>query len=134
MLAKTGDTPKTESGNVLDVIGCSDMMMPASKDLSVSVLLGTRKLSSASTDSRLRFEFEQSGGIRIRHLRLDDKRAYEFGITCNTCGFWFERKEGANGSVSLDDMADALDHGLTSVEEETTRRIADCLPSGEYKR
>ena len=98
----------------------------------MSAIVETRKVSSASTDSRLRFEFEQSGAIHIRHLRLDDKRAYEFGITCNTCQFWFERKAGANESVSLEDVADALNHGLDSLEEETTQRIADRLPSGEY--
>lgn len=98
----------------------------------MSALVGTRKVSSRSTDSRLRFEFEQSGAIQIRHLRLDGKRAYEFGIKCNTCHFWFERKAGANGSVSLEDVADALNHGLTTLEEETTQSIADCLPSGEY--
>jgi hypothetical protein len=98
----------------------------------VSAIVGTRKVLSTSPDSRLRFEFEQSGAIRIRHLRLDDKRAYEFGITCNTCQFWFERKAGANGSISLEAVAHDLNHGLTSVEEETTQRIADSLPSGEY--
>lgn len=108
------------------------MMIDISKDICVSVLLGTRKVSSRNTNSRLRFEFEGPGGIQDRHLRLDDKRAYEFGITCNTCGFWFERKAGANGSVSLEDVANALDHGLTTLEDETTQLIADCLPSGEY--
>jgi hypothetical protein len=98
----------------------------------MSVLIETRKVSSNSTDSRLRFEREESGAIGIRYLRLDDQRAYEFGITCNTCQFWFERKSGANASISLGEVADILNGGLTMLQEPMVQTISNNLPRGDY--
>jgi hypothetical protein len=98
----------------------------------MSVLIEKRNVSNTGDDSRLRFEAEQSGAIKIRYLRLDDKRAYEFGITCNTCQFWFERKSGANASLSLGDLADNLNNGLTTLDGMMIQRIADSLPRGDY--
>ncbi|MGO8793622.1 MAG: hypothetical protein ACLQLC_02270 [Candidatus Sulfotelmatobacter sp.] len=110
----------------------NDYDVGGSKGWLVSVAVEIRGVSSRSADSRLRFEFEKSGAILIRHLRLDDRRAYEFGITCNTCQFWFERKSGANGSLPLENIADTLNDGLTTLEAGTTQSIADSLPSGDY--
>ncbi len=107
------------------------LAVPA-KTLHMSILIEKRKVSTNSTDSRLQFETEQSGAIAIRYLRLDDKRAYEFGITCNTCQFWFERKSGANASISLDEVADSLNNGLTTLDETMIQSIARNLPAGDY--
>jgi hypothetical protein len=98
----------------------------------MSVLIEERRVSNGADNSRLRFEREQSGAIKIRYLRLDDKRAYEFGVTCNTCYFWFERKGGANASLSLQDLADNLNNGLTTLDGTVTDRIAESLPKGDY--
>jgi hypothetical protein len=54
------------------------------------------------------------------------------GNNCNTCEFWFERRDGANGSLSLRDAAEALNHGLVTLDEKITQNIADCLPNGDY--
>lgn len=98
----------------------------------MTTLIGTRRLLSNNHESRLEFEIEKSGAISIRYLRLDDKRAYECGNNCNTCAFWFERRDGANGSLSFADAAEILNLGLVTLDDKIIQNIADCLPCGDY--
>ncbi len=86
-------------------------------------------LKTGSPTSRLRFETD----LGLRYLLLDGRRAYLLGIGCQTCSFLFERLPGANQAVEIESTAEALRHGINSLNEEVVGVIGLGLPEGEYQ-
>ena len=90
-------------------------------------------LKTGSPNSRLKFESDIGPvGIGLRYLVLDGKRAYNLGINCQTCSFFFERMSGAIHSVEIQETADALRHGVNSLNEKVVGTVGQGLPEGEY--
>lgn len=67
-----------------------------------------------------------------RLLLLDELPAFELSFWCGTCQFLFRRLEGANQTVSLDDMRERLTDGLNEIEDDIVERFAQLLPEGIY--
>jgi hypothetical protein len=63
---------------------------------------------------------------------LGEKPAFELSFWCGTCPFLFKRLEGANETVSLEDLESQLGAGLDGLDEEIINRFAALLPSAEY--
>ena len=53
-----------------------------------------------------------------RFLTLDNKKAYHIGNICDTCEFFFERLEGANQSIPIQDKAEFLRDGLNNLDDD----------------
>jgi hypothetical protein len=84
---------------------------------------------------RLRFgeEAKPEGAWAGRRLMwLGEKPAFELSFWCGTCPFLFKRLEGANETVSLEDLESQLGAGLDGLDEEIINRFAALLPSAEY--
>src|SRR5690348_6644216 len=67
-----------------------------------------------------------------RVLSLDAEPAYELSFWCGTCPFLFERLEGANQTLSLEDVQARLNEGLDRVEQSVLQAFAALLPHGRY--
>lgn len=90
-------------------------------------------LQTGNPNSRLKFESDIGPvGIGLRFLALDGKRAYNIGINCQTCSFFFERLSGANHLPEIQDTADALRLGVSSLDEDVVVTVGMGLPEGEY--
>jgi hypothetical protein len=89
------------------------------------------------TDSKSIVSFDTKGGgqweVWHRYISIDGKPAYEIGNICGTCSFYFERLEGANQSVHPAGLIEQLNEGLPSLDEKTTKKIAEIIPNGKYK-
>lgn len=68
-----------------------------------------------------------------RFITLDGKKAYHIGNICGTCGFFFERLEGANGKVSPAELSKRFRVGITELDGDLLRIVADALPTGVYR-
>jgi hypothetical protein len=96
-------------------------------------ILGSKRLSTGSQSSRLRFESTLGPvGIRDRYLLLDGKRAYNLGNNCQTCALLFQRLPGATESLRIEETADRLRHGIDSLDCEVVETLGRGLPEGEY--
>jgi hypothetical protein len=84
--------------------------------------------SAGSGASRLGFEFEGWS----RYLTLDGRRAFLIGGRCDTCEFLFERLDGANDKVEIEETTAALRTGVVSLSDPVVGRLASGLPEGEY--
>src|SRR2546422_6072629 len=76
--------------------------------------------------------FEWTTNEWPRYLTLKGKRAYFIGGTCETCAFLFERLEGANKSVSPQQVSEELKLGLHEVGIELLNEVSAVMPKGEY--
>ena len=80
--------------------------------------------------------FETTGGgsweVWNRYISVEGKKAYEIGNVCGTCGFYFERMEGANRSIHAADAIDALNRGLSSIDETAVGKLKEIVPDGPY--
>lgn len=65
-------------------------------------------------------------------LTLDDKPAFELSSWCGTCQFLFQRMEGANQSLSLDEMRGRLTRGLDDFDASVVSAFGGLLPEGQY--
>jgi hypothetical protein len=86
-------------------------------------------------DSRLRFGEEPKApgawaGRRV--LSLDERPAFELSFWCGTCQFLFRRLEGANDTLSLDDLQTRLSDGLCGFDDEVIGAFAQLLPEDDY--
>lgn len=68
-----------------------------------------------------------------RFLRLADRPAFELAFPCGTCPLLFDRRDGANTRVSLDDPDGQLAAGLTTVDNGVVERYGGLLPNGLYQ-
>lgn len=88
-----------------------------------------------SGSSRLRFhEVDKpvGGGAGRRVLSLDDVPAFELSWWCGTCQFLFRRLEGANETLSLDDMAGHLANGISDIDKDVIATFSALLPEDDY--
>jgi len=79
--------------------------------------------------------FETAGGgwpVWDRYLTLAGRRAYHIGNICNTCAFFFTRMEGANQSISTEEVADRLEAGIQELDHPWLERVGRILPAGRY--
>jgi len=96
-------------------------------------ILDVRFIQTGSSTSRIKFEVDSGPvGIGNRYLTLDHKRAYSLGNNCQTCSFLFERLDGAIRSVEVDQTAEALKAGVSSLSDPLVEEIGTGLPLGEY--
>jgi hypothetical protein len=86
------------------------------------------------TPSRLRFgeEAKQEGTWAGRRLLwLDDEPAFELSFWCGTCAFLFRRLEGANQTVSVEQLQDRLTDGI-GIEPDIIATFSELLPEDDY--
>jgi hypothetical protein len=67
-----------------------------------------------------------------RLLWLEGKPAFELSLWCGTCPFLFKRMDGANGTLSIDDLTVALDAGTTGIDVGIVQAFGSLLPRGQY--
>lgn len=91
-------------------------------------VIGLKRITVEGSNSVLGFELEGWS----RFLTLDTKRAYHIGGRCDTCGFLFERLDGANRSVSVEGLASDMAAGLNSLDERFMDRVSQVLLTGDY--
>ncbi|MFG2284762.1 hypothetical protein ACGFOU_01560 [Streptomyces sp. NPDC048595] len=94
-----------------------------------------RRLGAPGTEARLRFETEtrQSGsGPGRRLLVLDGKPAFQLSPWCGTCQFLFQRLEGANQTLSLEEMQERLAGRLSALDDGVLDAFGSLLPEGDY--
>lgn len=72
------------------------------------------------------------GGPGRRFLFLDQEPAYELSSWCGTCPFLFERLEGANDTLSIEDLQARLNEGMDELDWPLIDRFAALLPRGQY--
>jgi hypothetical protein len=87
-----------------------------------------------SRSSRLRFpEVDKpvGGGAGRRVLSLDDVPAFELSWWCGTCQFLFRRLEGANQTLSLEEMQAHLSHGIADVDKDVIAAFSALLPEDD---
>ncbi|HMO10640.1 MAG TPA: hypothetical protein PKB06_03855 [Actinotalea sp.] len=65
-------------------------------------------------------------------LTLDDRPAFELSFWCGTCQFLFQRMEGANESLSLEEMRSQLSRGLDDIDSSVVEAFGGLLPEGHY--
>jgi hypothetical protein len=96
-------------------------------------ILDRKWLKTGSPSSRLAFE-SQFGqvGIGNRYLLLDGKRAYDLGNNCQTCALLFQRLDGANAAVNIEETVQALRRGLSSLEDDVVEIVGLGVPNAEY--
>jgi hypothetical protein len=87
---------------------------------------------TGSPSSRLQFELVAGPVISQRYLLLDGKRAYDLGNTCQTCALLFQRLPGATKSLAIQEAAEALRLGVTSLDDNVVAAVGAGLPEGEY--
>jgi hypothetical protein len=94
-----------------------------------------RAAMKAGTDNS-RIGFATAGGgtweVWDRYLTVDGKRAYHLGNVCQTCRFLFERLDGANTSVNVENTAGALLSGIRAVSDPAVSQVGAGLPGDEY--
>ena len=67
-----------------------------------------------------------------RRLEIDGVPAFKISFWCGTCQFLFERLEGSNKTVSLDDVQDTLNRGLATLDPIVLDRFGALLEEGRY--
>jgi hypothetical protein len=75
---------------------------------------------------------QPGAGPGRRVLSLDEEPAYNLSFWCGTCPFLFERLEGANHTLSMDELQVRLNEGLDEVEHDVLQRFGALLPHGRY--
>lgn len=68
----------------------------------------------------------------VRSLTLDGEEAFELSFWCGTCPFLFERKMGANRTLSSQQLTGRLNQGLPGPDPEVVASVASLLPEGVY--
>jgi len=67
-----------------------------------------------------------------RYLAIDGKKAFHLGNICGTCQFFFERMDGANQSINPQEVAAALNSGISSLAPELLYSLEKIMPKGAY--
>lgn len=93
-----------------------------------------RRLGVSESEGLLRFgKADSSLPFSARYLFMEGKPAFELSLWCGTCPFLFERKEGANSTLSgARERMGELEGPLASVSERVIQSFGSVLPSGEY--
>lgn len=98
------------------------------------------KKSWSIKDSKSIISFETTGGGGWkewdRYITIEGKKAFHIGNICGTCSFFFERLEGANGSVqkiSPRDISKTFQQGISNLNNDFLSSVSKILPNGEYE-
>jgi hypothetical protein len=67
-----------------------------------------------------------------RVLALDGVPAFELSFWCTTCGYLFERREGADNTLSLAELQDRLTAGVVGLDRDVIDSFAQVLSRGNY--
>lgn len=73
---------------------------------------------------------KESGGNRVLYLNEDP--AFELTFWCGTCALLFQRQEGANQTVSLEECQARLADGLTDLDGEIVDTFGRLLGTDSY--
>ena len=97
-------------------------------------LLDVTTRNIALSQSPLEFFTSGAGDWEIwdRFLTVNGKQAYHLGNVCGTCRFLFERMEGANTGIEVDELTALLAAGLNNLSEEVVEKLAQLLPASNY--
>jgi hypothetical protein len=98
----------------------------------MSSVLDKTTHSVQGSSAQVSFRDDRSGDGPWRSLLIAGRPAYNLGTMCDTCGFLFERMNGANQSVSPDEIASALRGGISELDKEVIRAAGQALPDGAY--
>lgn len=100
----------------------------------MSKFIDTMKLNINNSNSVL--AFETTGGDNWdkwdRYLTIEGKKAYHIGNVCGTCGFFFERLDGANRSISPKEVSSQLRDGISRLDNELISKISKIIPNEDY--
>lgn len=87
-------------------------------------------------DGKLPKDFGPGTGpapFSARYLFMSGKPAFELTLWCGTCPFLFERKEGANGTMSAEvEVMSELEGSVDAVDDRILAPFSALLPEGEY--
>jgi hypothetical protein len=67
-----------------------------------------------------------------RVLSVSGQHAFGLSFWCGTCPFLFERLEGANRTLSIEEVQARFNAGLTEIDRDVVGPFADLLERGEY--
>lgn len=98
------------------------------------MLIDKTRTNISGSNSILSFETTGGGSWEVwdRYLAIDGKPAYHIGNICGTCAFFFERMEGANQSLNPEEIVDALNAGIESLDKSVLGSLEEIIPDGEY--
>ncbi|WP_082518763.1 hypothetical protein [Leifsonia sp. Leaf336] len=93
-----------------------------------------RRLGVPENEGTLRFAKADSRvPFSKRYLFLEGTPAFELSLWCGTCPFLFERKDGANGTLSRErERLSELEGPLDSVSADIIQSFGSLLPIGDY--
>ncbi len=96
-----------------------------------------RTLGTDPSKAVLRFGAESqatpSQAVGPRLLFVDTRPAFELSYWCGSCPVLFERKEGANRTLSMENLATRLADGLDGLDNSVIGSFAELLPVGKYQ-
>lgn len=92
------------------------------------------KLNISNSNSILAFETARgdNGDKWDRYLTIEGKKAYHIGNICGTCGFFFERLDGANRGISPKEVSKQLREGISKLENKIVNGISKLIPNEDY--
>lgn len=73
-----------------------------------------------------------SASVGGRVLLIDGDPAFDLSFWCGTCHLLFERLEGSRQTLSLDEVQDELNRGITDVEPSVLATFGGLLAEGRY--
>ena len=96
--------------------------------------LPVRRIGVPEDRAPLRFgHADPKSSFSARYLYMSGKPAFELSLWCGTCPFLFERKEGANGTLSsaVPPLAQ-LEQDVAEIPEVVLEEFANLIPAGDY--
>jgi hypothetical protein len=100
------------------------------------LIAAERDRPARGAQARIAFEHvtHPQSPMVTRFLTIEGRHAFELGIYCDTCSFWFTRLEGANTRCSIGALHDRLQSGLTRLDADVVDAVGDAVPAGDYDR
>lgn len=96
--------------------------------------LPPRRLGVPEKEAPLHFgRSDPKSPFSTRYLFMSGKPAFELSLWCGTCPFLFERKDGANGTLSSEvDVMAELERPVMTVDDHILATFSSLLPEGTY--
>ena len=100
----------------------------------MSRLIQSLPVKTAGTASRLGFSTTGSANWPAwdRFLTVDGAPAFHLGNICDTCAFFFERKDGAGRPLGVEALARTLEAGVPALAPALVDHLATAMPQGSY--
>jgi hypothetical protein len=101
----------------------------------MSILIDRRDRAITQSASIIGFETPRGPGWPVwnRYLTVHGKRAYDLGLICGTCGYLFERMEGANDTIDVGTLTDRLSKGIGMLDDGLVDTLALLMPTASYR-